>query len=357
MNWWQRNRSLLTGFARAFAVALPAGLLFWWLHAPLPWLIGPLVAVGALSSYGIRLACPNAIRGAGLWAIGTALGLYFTPEVVSQIAGYSWAIVVAICYAIGLGLAFAWALRRWGRLDPATAFFAGSVGGASVMAVQGERQGGHVGMIAAAHSLRVVLVVGTLPFIYKWLGLLGSDAYVAGRLDVSYPGLALLVAATCVGAVVVRRLGLSNPWVMGPLLVAAVLTAAQASPTALPAWVINLGQVFIGISLGTRFEPGFFARAPRAIIVMVVITALGIAVSAGFGYLLGSAAGIAPATMILATSPGGIAEMSLTAKVLHLGVPVVTTFHVLRLSVQTLAAETLYRWLARRSGWPLTDGA
>jgi membrane AbrB-like protein len=357
MTEWLADGRELTGFARALLIAVPAALLFQWVHAPLPWLIGPLAAIGALSAFGVRLACPDAIRSAGLWAIGTALGLYFTPQVVGQIAGYSWAIAVAICYAIGLGLAFAWALRRWGRLDPATAFFAGSVGGASVMAVQGERQGGDVGMIAAAHSLRVVLVVGTLPFIYKWLGLMGSDAYVAGRIDVSYPGLALLVAATCVGALALKRLGLSNPWVMGPLLVAGILTAAQAAPTALPGWVINLGQVFIGISLGTRFEQGFFARAPRAIAVMAVITALGIAVSAGFGYLLGSVAGIAPATMILATSPGGIAEMSLTAKVLHLGVPVVTTFHVLRLSVQTLASETVYRWLARRAGWPLSDVA
>jgi hypothetical protein len=34
--------------------------------------------------------------------------------------------------------------------------------------------------------------------------------------------------------------------------------------------------------------------------------------------------GLHPATMMLGTSPGGIAEMAITAKVLQLGVPVVT---------------------------------
>lgn len=37
--------------------------------------------------------------------------------------------------------------------------------------------------------------------------------------------------------------------------------------------------------------------------------------------------------MILATSPGGIAEMALTARVLHLGVPIVTAFHAARMLV------------------------
>jgi uncharacterized membrane protein AbrB (regulator of aidB expression) len=46
--------------------------------------------------------------------------------------------------------------------------------------------------------------------------------------------------------------------------------------------------------------------------------------------------GIHPGTAILATSPGGIAEMSLTAKTLHLGVPIVTAFHVARMVVLVL---------------------
>jgi hypothetical protein len=53
-----------------------------------------------------------------------------------------------------------------------------------------------------------------------------------------------------------------------------------------------------------------------------------------------------PGTMVLATSPGGIAEMALTARVLHLGVPVVTAFHVARMVVVVLGIGPLYRaWM------------
>jgi uncharacterized membrane protein AbrB (regulator of aidB expression) len=54
-------------------------------------------------------------------------------------------------------------------------------------------------------------------------------------------------------------------------------------------------------------------------------------------------AGLNPATMVLGTAPGGIAEMAITAKVLQLGVPVVTAFQVCRLVAVLMLVEPLYR--------------
>ena len=60
-----------------------------------------------------------------------------------------------------------------------------------------------------------------------------------------------------------------------------------------------------------------------------------------------------PATLILATAPGGIAEMSITAKVLELGVPVVTAFHVTRVVVLLTCTAPVFtqlrRWRRHRS--------
>jgi hypothetical protein len=53
-----------------------------------------------------------------------------------------------------------------------------------------------------------------------------------------------------------------------------------------------------------------------------------------------------PATLILGTSPGGIAEMAITAKVLELGAPVVTAFQVCRLMAVLLIVGPLYRRVA-----------
>jgi uncharacterized membrane protein AbrB (regulator of aidB expression) len=66
----------------------------------------------------------------------------------------------------------------------------------------------------------------------------------------------------------------------------------------------------------------------------------------GVAALLAWMTGLHWATMILGTSPGGIAEMAITAKVLQLGVPVVTAFQVCRLVSVLVLIEPLYRW-----GW------
>jgi hypothetical protein len=71
--------------------------------------------------------------------------------------------------------------------------------------------------------------------------------------------------------------------------------------------------------------------------------AFAMVLSAGFAALLAWASGLAFATLVLATAPGGIAEMCITAKVLQLGVPLVTAAHVTRVLVLITTTGPTYR--------------
>ena len=168
-----------------------------------------------------------------------------------------------------------------------------------------------------------------------------------GAALVDYGGLALLLGATVLAALACKRGRLPNAWVIGPLLAALLLTACGIHLSRLPEWVIRTGQLFIGIALGTRFSPDFPHTAPRYLASVAACTALMLLVAAAFGLGLSHWLAIHPGTAILATSPGGIAEMSLTAKTLHLGVPVVTAFHVARMVVLVLLIGPLFRLLQR----------
>ena len=70
---------------RSLVVALAGALLAVWLHVPLPWFVGALAGVALYSLSGHRLAAPAFARDGGQWSIGVALGLSFTPAVVSHI--------------------------------------------------------------------------------------------------------------------------------------------------------------------------------------------------------------------------------------------------------------------------------
>ena len=73
-----------------------------------------------------------------------------------------------------------------------------------------------------------------------------------------------------------------------------------------------------------------------------------IALCAAMAWVLAWATGLHPVTLMLATSPGGLAEMAITAQVLQLGAPVVTAFQVCRLVAVLLLAEPLFRWGSAR---------
>ena len=343
---------MLRSLALALLLALIGAQLCIWLNTPLPWMIGPLFATAGACTLGAPLRAPVQVREAGQWAIGTALGLYFTAPVMAVLASYAGWIVAAVLFALMLGAAMGWLLHRLSGTDRTTAFFAMAVGGASEMATQGERHGAVVERVAAAHSLRIMMVVALIPFgIRYWsehgLGP-GLGLYVPGAAAVAYEPLVVLVLLTSACALGLKRLKVPNAWVIGPLLMALVLTASGIHLSRLPEWMIRAGQLFIGVSLGTRFTPGFVHTAPRYLASVAVCSLLAMLLAGGFGLGLAALAGINPGTAILATSPGGIAEMSLTARVLHLGVPIVTAFHVARMVVVVLAIGPAFRLLSSK---------
>lgn len=338
-------------------LALAAAALCLALRTPLPWMIGPLLAVSLASIAGAPTASHTPLRNAGQWTIGTALGLYFTPQVVALVAGVWWAIALAIGWALLLG----WGFGRWlhglhARRMPhvpaksmrATTYFAGAIGGASEMTLLSESAGARTDLVAAAHSLRLVVVTIAIPFAMQWSGLHGIEINPPMVREVNAGGLLLLALATGVGGLAMRALGRTNPWFMGPLVVAMAFTIAGQSLSAVPTWMSNAAQLVIAVSLGVRFSREFLHTAPRWLGSVALGTAAMLVLCAGAAWLLAWATGLHPATMILAASPGGIAEMSITAKVLQLGVPVVTAFQVCRLVAVLLLVGPMYRWIYGR---------
>jgi membrane AbrB-like protein len=337
----------LRPFLLALLLGFVAAIVFEWLNAPLPWMIGPLFITAAARMRGMDLQAPVRVREAGQWTIGAALGLYFTPAVVMVLASYVGFIAAGIAFALVLGAACGWLLHKLSGVDKTTAFFSMAIGGASEMASQGERHGAVVDQVAAAHSLRIMMVVAIIPFAFKFSDVHGLDVYVPGTRVIDYGGLLLLIALTSVGALLLKRLKLPNAWVIGPLMVAIALTAFEVNLSALPEWLVRAGQLFIGISLGTRFTPEFVHTAPRFLASVGLCTLAAMLVAAAFALGVAELSGMHVATAILAMSPGGIAEMSLTAKTLQLGVPIVTAFHVMRLSALVLTIGPLYRLVQR----------
>jgi len=316
------------------------------LHWPLPWMIGPLLATAAASMAGLPVRASHRLRNAGLWILGSVLGLYFTPAALAVVGRLAPAVALGVVWALALGYGFyrwlCWAERGRG-LQPGTAFFAAAIGGASEMALLAERHGAQVDRVAAAHALRVLIVVVLIPFGYQLLGVHGADPAGLAAHAVQPAGLLALLAATALGGALMQWWRTPNPWVLGALAVSAVLTASGQQWSAVPRPLASAAQLAIAVTLGIRFTPATLRAAPRWLALVALGTLAMIGLSAGFATGVAWAWGLHPATVLLATSPGGIAEMAITASVLGLGVPVVTAFHVVRYAAVLVLTEPLWK--------------
>jgi len=313
-------------------------------------MIGPLLAMAFGKSLGAGLAAPKWGRALGQLVIASALGLYFSPPVAREIADHWPFLVAAGVFAVVLAYASGWFLTRSAGLDGTTALFASVPGGAAEMTVLGERFGARLDRVVLAQSLRVMLVVVAVPFAFTFLGLHGVDTYQLPRSEVSASGLAGLLAGAVASGALFTRLRIPNAWMLGPLTLSIACTLAEVHLSAVPVIVSNAAQVLLGCALGAGFDRNSLRSAPRFIVMVLVSIVLAMVLSAMFAWGMAVWGGFSIATAMLATAPGGMAEMCITAKVLRLGVPLVTAAHLARVVILVTTTGPTFRiarYLAR----------
>jgi len=311
---------------------------------PLPWMVGSLLAVIGVRCSGWLVGEIPRGRQTGQWIVASAIGLHFTSEVMQQVLAHFGVILAGAVGTLLLGLIGIAILLRAG-CNRATAFFASMPGGASEMVVLANRHQAEPARVAAAHSLRLLLVVLIVPALFTW-GLPSMDA--PPPAPVSWAWLALLLPAGGLLALLWRRLGQPNPWMLGPLTACAVASVVFDLHIGLPGWAGALGQWLIGCSLACHFDRPFFRSAPTFLLRILLFTLLAMLVAAALGGALGWMTTLDKVSLMLGMMPGGITELCLTAEALQLSVALVTAVQVLRLFLVMFLAEPVFRFWQRR---------
>ncbi len=336
---------------RTALVAALGGAVLHFLRVPLAWMIGAMLATAALAWFR-PVAMPIWARPAGLVFLGLALGATFSGPVLAAVTGALPVLLLGGLVSMVAGLAVVPVFTRLAGTDARTGFFCAIPGGIVVMAVLAQEAKASVATVTLAQTLRVLVVVLAFPPLMGWLAPHGEfDAFSTAREAFSLPGLAAMAAAGLLAAWPLRKLGLANPWMLGPCAVALVLGAGGNLPSGVPVPLVDAAQVAMGASLGTRLTRSFLLASRRlaavsalsAAALSVLLTLLAVPVA-----LL---SGLPLAAMILGLAPGGMLEMSLTAQALELAVPLVLAFHLLRTVLCNLLVGPLHR-LVLRTGAP-----
>lgn len=329
------------------AAAAAGGAALSLLHVPLAWMLGAMAATAALAWHE-RAVVAKPIRPLALVLLGLGLGQTFTPSVMRAVAlTLPWLLLAALV-SIGTGLLLARFFARMAGTDGRTGFYATVPGGVLVMAILAQRAGLQAQVVTLAQTIRIMLVVVIVPPMVTLFVPHGHVAeFLAERREVVPLGLLGLLAAGFGIALLARRLGLANPWMLGPCAMVMVLSAQGLLPSGVPIWMVNAAQIGMGMSLGQRVNRRFLLSSRRLAMASLVSTLLLILITALAGVALGWAAGLPLAASLLGMAPGGMPEMTITAKAMEVGVPLVLGFHLVRTLIINVFVEPIWKLAVR----------
>ncbi|MDH3414559.1 MAG: AbrB family transcriptional regulator [Gammaproteobacteria bacterium] len=332
---------------KTLAIGAVGGAIFFHFRLPLAWMLGAMVICTIASLSGVKLLVPGTLRSVMVSVLGVLLGSTFTPEVIEKASQWPFTILSLALYIVVLtGLLYLY-FSRFQKFDPVTAYFSATPGGLNEMVIAGGAMGGDERTIALVHGARVLLVVMVIPF---WFRYTEGERAITTAVGPSIAGTSLIdigVLVTCAvtGVLLGRLVRLPAYRIVGPMLVSAGVHIAGITSSSPPWEIVAVAQVVVGSSVGARFSGIPLERVLKTIAASAGATAVMLATSVLFALALSKITDISMAPIVLAFSPGGLAEMSLIALSLGIETAFVATHHVSRIAMIVIAAPLVFKAL------------
>ena len=298
---------------------------------PLPFVLGPLAATAALGLAGLPVVGVRRLRPGAQFVVGSAIGIQFTHAVVARLALLLPLIVGSALLSIVVCAAASAFLIVAAKLDRKTAFFATSPAGAAEMANIAARYGGEPEPIMVSQTIRVMMTVLAAPFLVIHFANDGQFHQIDQGVLLGWPMLALIAPISGIGGFLLSRTTFPNGWFMGPLLACALVGIFGLIEGRVPNLLINIAQVVIGCSLGAQFRREFLTRLLGMVLASVTSIVLVLGIMATAAIACAYAFNLPVAALALAFAPAGMAEMTLTGKVLGLDAALISGFHTVRI--------------------------
>jgi len=327
-------------------VGAVGGALAWWAALPLAWMIGAMLATTVAAVAGLPLRMDLRLRTLMVTVLGVMLGSGFQPEILNVLGQWSVSLAAVALYVIVGGVAAYFYFRKICGHDAITAYFSATPGGLAEMILVGTAMGGDTRIIALSHASRVLLVVMTVPFGLRFFTEMDQPARLAARpglVDVPLNDLGVLTACAIVGFLLAKLFRLPAAQLVGPMLVSAAAHLTGLTKLPPPVELVGLAQVVVGSALGARFAGTPLHLIARTVVQAVGVTAILLSVTMLFAVGLHFSLDLDTQAVVLAFSPGGLAEMSLVAIALGADTAYVATHHILRIFLVVVFAPAVFR--------------
>lgn len=322
--------------ALVIGVAALGGAAFALFGVPAAWLSGAMLLVAVA---GVIRPLPDLRKpwfDATMLLSGVLIGSAATPEALAAASRYPGSLAILFVALAAIMLATGAYLRyvaRWSWID---SLLAAAPGALSAVIAVAQAKGADIGKIAVVQLFRILVLVAFLPSIMQ-----ASGDGVIGQAPVAAAAgpLAMLLVLGCglVAGLILERLGVTAPIILGATLASAVLHATGLVHGTLPQEIQIAVLVLLGAVMGGRVS-----NVKRRELAALFPLAIGgffvsMVVALAFAWPAAWLAGVPYATAMAAFAPGGLEAMAMLAFTLGLDPLFVGAHHLARFVVLGLA--------------------
>ncbi|MDD5278467.1 AbrB family transcriptional regulator [Acidithiobacillus sp.] len=320
---------------------------FW--QIPAAALFAGVVTGIAVNSLG-NLAYPRHFSRAGQAILGMAIGLMFTTAALEAISAHLLPILLVTAGTLILSLASGLLFSRWTQIKASTGLLSMTAGGAAGITAIALEFEADVGLVAIMQYLRVILVMISLPLVVLFVfhdHSANTATLADAHLPASWAGsLLLLLPGAPFGIWLARKIHITAPYLLGPLLLTLLLTLLHVHPTrALPGPLLEAAYLLIGWQAGLQLSISrlrlHLRLIPRALLIILVLNLC----CALLGVLLAHLVGVSDLDGYLATAPGALYAAVAVSMAAHGNVLFVLGAHLIRLLMMLLIMPPLARKL------------
>jgi len=314
-----------------------------------PALLGSALLIAALAFTTLPLALPLRLRNVGFAILGCSMGSGITPEMLKLIGQWPVSLLMLALTVVAMMAASTWVLTHYFGQTRNTALLASTPGALSAVIALASNGYGDARAVVVLQTLRLLVIMSTLPLIIDWIGLHGStDISVLAQAPMPWRIVLLLIMGALGFAWLLDQLKVPAAYILAGLLLSGLGHSMGWLQGGVPTPLLNLGFIIIGCLVGVRFRGIQWLELKRYTFAALVSVTLSTVIAAV------AAAGVASwlhlpfGQVWVAYAPGGIEGMAALALALHYDPAYIAAHHLVRIIGINLCLPLLIKRLNPR---------
>jgi membrane AbrB-like protein len=344
----------------ALVTALLGGFLFKLIHIPIPWLLGPMIAILIGSNvFKDRYAWPTPIRNAGLIIVGYTIGLSMTATALHEMAIQLPSMLLMTLLLMLLCASLAYLVSKLSNINYKTALLGSIPGGLTQMVILAEEtEGINLTIVTVLQVIRLMMIVVCVPLLV-FSPIMGNEKTVETLINTLttstaswgplMPNIFIFAAVSIFCALLGNRIKFPTAFLLGPAFSTAVIQLIGLHGPALPTSIINAAQIMIGIQVGLMLKPAQLNHKLQIITLAIGSSVLLLLSSFGLSFLFMKLYAISKSTALLSLAPGGMDQMGIIAHEINANLSVVVGYQLFRTFFIFFAVPPLLRMIFKYS--------